>query len=69
MNNTFILILFFIAITVIIVGFIGYAVTTSRIIKGQEKEIARLQTLLKRREQQATVSTIQDSDTVEFENF
>ena len=69
MNNTFILILFFITVTVILVGFIGYAVTTSKIIKKQEKEIARLQTLLKRREQQATVSTIQYSDTIEFENF
>lgn len=68
MSDTFLHTLFFIALFVIAVGFIGYAVTTSKIIKEQEKEIAKLQTALKRREQQATVSEIKHS-TLDFGNF
>jgi hypothetical protein len=51
MDKAIIITLFFIAFSVVIFGFIGYAVVTTKIIKSQEKEIAQLTTLLKRYKQ------------------
>ena len=53
MEKLVILILAFIAISILIFGFIGYAVVTTKIIKSQEKEVARLMTVIKRYEQRA----------------
>lgn len=50
MNNATVIVLCLIVVLVIIVSFVGYMITTNRIIKEQERDIARLQTALKRTE-------------------
>ena len=59
MNDNTIIILALIALGIIIIAFVGYMITTNSIIRGQEKEIGRLQTALKRTENKPeTISDI-----------
>lgn len=51
------------------VGFIIHSVITDRIIKNQEKEIARLTTQLKRERQKEPLCIIQDGRNPKFGDF
>ena len=51
MNNTVIITLCLIVLCILTISLIGYMITTTSIIREQEKEIAQLKTALKRAEQ------------------
>ena len=53
----------------IILAFIAYSITTSKIIKGQEKEIASLKTALKRERQREKVQIVYDGKKPKFGDF
>lgn len=69
MYNTTIIVLGIIAIVIVIVAFICYGITTNRIIREQEKEIARLETQLRREKQRETLYIIQDGKNPKFGGF
>ena len=54
---------------IIIFAFVAYSVTTSRIIRGQEKEIAQLRTALMREKQKEHVEIIYDGKNPKFGGF
>lgn len=61
-----------IAVVIIAIGFVCYAVTTNTIIKEQEKELAHLRTKLKREQQKEgreTLYIIQDGKNPKFGDF
>ena len=49
--TSYLTILGLILVILIVIAFIGYSIITNKIIHGQEKEIAQLQTQIKRMEQ------------------
>ena len=49
--------------------FFGYKATTNKIIKEQEKEIARLRTQLKREKQRETLQVISNGKNPKFGGF
>ena len=67
--QSYILILGLVLTIVITLVFIGYSVTTNKIIRSQEKEIARLQTQLKRERQKEPLTIIQDGKNPKFGDF
>lgn len=58
MNDTVIITLGLVTLVLIGGAFIAYMFNTNRIIREQEKEIARLQTALRRKEKPTTISEI-----------
>lgn len=58
-----------VAVVIIAIGFILYAIMTNRIIREQEKEIASLKTKLKREKQKEPLYIIKDGKNPEFGGF
>ena len=56
-------------VVLITIIFIGYSIVTNRIIRSQEKEIAQLQTQLKRQSQRETLHIVQDGRHPKFGDF
>lgn len=69
MNNPIFPILGFIAILIILLGFIIYSINTNKIIREQEKEIARLKTTIKRYEHKEPLYIVQDGRKPKFGDF
>lgn len=69
MYNTALIILSIIAVVIVTISFICYGITTNQIIREQEKEIARLNTQLKRERQRETLYIVQDGKNPKFGGF
>lgn len=69
MTNTTLVICCVVALVIVIIGFIGYSIYTSHIIKDQEREIAKLKTTIKRYEQRGTVYIERDGKNPQFGGF
>lgn len=69
MQSTTFIILGLIALIVVVLGFIGYALTTGKIIREQEKEIANLKRQLKREKQKEPLYIERDGKNPMFGGF
>ena len=67
--QSFLAVIGLVLIILITLAFIGYSAATNRIIRSQEKEIARLQTQLKRERRKEPLTIIQDGKNPKFGDF
>ena len=67
--TSYLTILGLILVILIVIAFIGYSIITNKIIQGQEKEIAQLQTQIKRMEQRESLEILVDGHNPKFGDF
>lgn len=67
--TSYLTILCLILVILIVIAFIGYSIITNKIIQGQEKEIAQLQTQIKRMEQREPLEILADGRNPKFGDF
>lgn len=66
---SYLTILGLILVILTITAFIGYSIITNKIIHSQEKEIAQLQTQIKRLEQREPIEPLANRHSPKFGNF
>ena len=67
--TSYLTILGLILVILTITAFIGYSIITTKIIHSQEKEIAQLQTQIKRMKQREPLEVLVDGRSPKFGNF